>query len=207
MQLNAALFNYDYKDKQEQDRAVTFVGNIAGLTNVPESEINGAELDLQWQPVDGLLINLGLAYLDTEIKKWYAVSNDSSYDVPTLQPNEITFDASGLELAQAPELSYNALVSYQWNLSNNLVLEVAGDVNFQDDTTGGSQPTDATEDFTLVNARIALLSADAKWRVMVWGKNLTDKYYYPAAYTGGNGPFVRVNGMPRTYGVSLNYRL
>ena len=30
MQLNAAAFFYDYKDKQEQDASVTFVGNISG---------------------------------------------------------------------------------------------------------------------------------------------------------------------------------
>ena len=41
MQLNGAAFYYDYKDKQEQDAAVTFVGNISGLTNVPKSEIMG----------------------------------------------------------------------------------------------------------------------------------------------------------------------
>lgn len=205
MQLNAAVFNYDYEDKQEQDRAVTFVGNISGLTNVPESEINGAEIDLQWQATDGLYLSLGVAYLDSEIKEWLATSNDSSYDFANLQPNIVTFDASGLELAQAPELSYHALASYTWGLGNGMSMEVAADLSFQDDTTGGGQPTDATEDFTLIGARVALNGADDSWRLLLWSKNLADEDYYPAAYTGGNGPFIRSNGMPRTYGVSLNY--
>ncbi len=203
MQLNAAYFVYDYEDKQEQDPAVTFVGNISGLTNVPESEIKGAEIDLQWQATDGLYLSAGIAYLDTEIEEWEATSQTSSYDFANLQPIVETFDASGLELAQAPELSYHALASYTWGLGNGMHMEVAADVSFQDDTTGGSQPTDATEDFTLLGARIALSGADEQWRLMLWSKNLTDEDYYPAAYTGGNGPFVRVNGMPRTYGVSL----
>ena len=54
MQLNGAVFFYDYEDKQEQDRAATLVGNISGLTNVDESEIYGAELELTWQLADGL---------------------------------------------------------------------------------------------------------------------------------------------------------
>ncbi len=206
MQLNAAIFNYDYTDKQEQDLAVTFVGNISGLTNVPESEINGAELDVQWQPINGLMLNLGVAYLDTEIKEWEAVSADSSYDFDNLQPNIVTTDASGLELAQSPELSYNFMAAYQWAVSDGLTLEIAGDLSYQDDTTGGSQPQGATEDFTLLGARVALASASETWRVLLWAKNLADEDYYPAAYTGGNGPYVRAYGMPRTFGVSASYR-
>ncbi len=207
MQLNAAIFNYDYQDKQEQERAVTFVGNISGLTNVPESEINGSELDVQWQVNDGLYLSWGVAFLGTEIKEWDAVSNDSNYDFANLQPNIITFSAAGLELAQAPEVSYHFLASYSWKLSSDWTMEVAGDINFQDDTTGGAQPTDATKDFTLIGARIGVTSADEKWRILLWSKNLADEDYYPAAYTGGNGPYVRSNGMPRTYGVSLDYSL
>ncbi|MFK7734054.1 MAG: TonB-dependent receptor [Pseudomonadales bacterium] len=205
MQLNMAAFNYDYEDKQEQDLAVTFVGNISGLTNVPESEINGAEIDLQWQATDGLYLSVGVAYLDTEIKEWIATSPASSYNFATLQPDIVPFDASGLELAQAPELSYHVLASYSWGLANGMTMELAADVSFQDDTSGGSQITDATEDFTLIGARVALNGANDDWRLLLWSKNLADEDYYPAAYTGGNGPYVRSNGMPRTYGVSLNY--
>ena len=40
---------------------------------------------------------------------------------------------------------------------------------------------------------------------MAWVRNLTDEDYYPSAYTGGNGPYVRTYGMPRTYGVTFSY--
>ena len=84
-------------------------------------------------------------------------------------------------------------------------MEVAGDFSYQDSTTGGVAPEDATESFTIFNARISIGSADYKWRAQLWGRNLTDEYYYPAAYTGGNGPYVRANGMPLTYGISVSY--
>ncbi len=200
MQLNAATFFYDYEDKQEQDTAVTFVGNISGLTNVPESEITGAEIDLKWQPLTGLNVSLGVAWLDTEVTKWNAVDPDQSS-----WPVTVRRDVSGIELAQAPEWSYAGLVSYEWPLANGLVMEVAGDVSFTDDTSGGVSPENATEDYTLFNARLGVGSADGQWRALLWTRNLTDEDYYPAAYTGGNGPFVRSYGMPRTYGVTLNY--
>lgn len=202
MQLNAATFFYDYKDKQEQDIAVTFVGNISGLTNVPKSEILGAELDLQWLPIDGLMINAGVAWLDTEVTEWDAVDPDAS-----AWPVTVTRDVSGIELAQSPEWSYTALVSYEWPVGDALKMEVAGDVSFTDDTTGGAESQNATEDYTIFNARLGLGAQDGQWRALLWARNLTDEDYYPAAYTGGNGPFVRSYGMPRTYGVTLSYFL
>jgi len=200
MQLNGAAFYYDYKDKQEQDAAVTFVGNISGLTNVPKSEIKGAELDLSWVPAAGWHVNFGLAYLDTEVIEWEAVDRDASE-----WPVTVTHDVSGIELAMAPRWSAAGLVSYEWPVGSNLVMEVAGDFSYQDDTTGGAQPGDATESYAILNARIGIGSDDGKWRVLLWSRNLTDEYYYPAAYQGGNGPWVRSVGMPLTYGVTLFY--
>ncbi len=201
MQLNAAAFYYDYEDKQEQDFAVAFVGNISGLTNVPKSEIIGAEFDMQWAPTDALGIGLGVAWLDTEITEWMAVDPDASS-----WPNVVRRDVSGLELAQSPEWTVNGIVNYEWSIAGDRLLDAAVDFSFQDDTTGGVQPTDATESFTVVNARIGFGSTDGRWRVLAWGRNITDEYYYPAAYGGGNGPRIRVVGMPRTYGISLDYR-
>lgn len=200
MQLNVAAFWYDYEDKQEQDPAVAFVGNISGLTNVPESRINGAEVEMQWAPLDGLNINLGLAYLDTLIEKWDATDGDLS-----AWPTVVTFDASGLELPQSPEWSYNGMVNYQWSIGGDLYIEVGADFNYKDSTTGGSQPSDATDSYTIYNARIALGEEEGTWNVQLWGRNITDEYYYPSAFRGGNGPFVRSVGMPRTVGVTLEY--
>jgi len=200
MQLNLAAFMYDYKDKQEQDLAVAFVGNISGLTNVPESKINGFEMDMQWLPAEGFTVNLGVAYLDTNIEKWNAVDPDASS-----WPVVVRRDASGIDLAQSPEWTYNGLLKYEWSVAENMIMDVAADFAFQDATTGGVEPADATDDYAIVNGRIGLSADDAKWRVLLWGRNLTDEYYYPAAYQGGNGPYVRSVGMPRTYGVDVSY--
>lgn len=200
MQLNAAAFYYDYQDKQEQDAAVTFVGNISGLTNVPESEIYGAELDMQWLPTDGLQVNFGVAYLDTEIKKWMAVDRDASS-----WPETVRTDVSGLPLQQSPEWQYTALVQYEWPITDSLMMSVAGDLSFTDDIDGGIRPEESLEDYTIYNARVGIGGIDGRWRALLWARNLSDEDYYPAAYNGGNGPYVRVYGMPRTYGVTLSY--
>lgn len=201
LQLNMAAFWYDYEDKQEQDTAVTFVGNISGLTNVPESRINGAELDMQWLPSEGWSVNLGVAYLDTLVEEWQAVDRGQS-----VWPNTVYRDASGLELAQSPEWSYNGLVKYEWSPMAGYIMDLSADFSFQDSTTGGAAVEEATDDYSLLNVRAGIGSEDGSWRLLLWARNVTDEYYFPAAYRGGNGPYVRSAGMPRTVGMTLDYK-
>ena len=201
MQLNAAVFSYDYKDKQEQDRVITLVGAISGLTNVDESSIAGAEIDIQWLPTDGLRLAFGGAWLDTEIDQWQAVDAANS----AWLVNTATFDASGSELPQAPSLSYTALIGYDTNITENLILGMALDLSYTDKTTGGVAPERATEDYTVINARLSISDASEKWKTLLWVRNVADEDYYASAFLGGNGPYVRSMGMPRTVGVSLSY--
>jgi iron complex outermembrane receptor protein len=201
MQLNLSTFYYDYKNKQEQDLAVTFVGNISGLTNVPKSRIYGAEADLQWAPARGLLVNVGAAWLSTRVQEWMAVSNSSVW------PNVVRFDASGIELPQSPRWQLNGGFDYSLDIAANLKARFGLDGNYKGRTSGGAQGIqDATAAYAVYNARIGLGNAHDTWSVTLWSRNLFDKYYYPAAYQGGNGPWARSVGMPRTVGLSGEYK-
>ncbi len=68
VQLNAAAFYYDYKDKQIRGklRDNTF-GALDALINVPKSRIFGAEADITIKPVSGLTINGAITFLDSKI--------------------------------------------------------------------------------------------------------------------------------------------
>ena len=203
MQVNGAVFYYDYQDKQEQDAAVTLVGNISGLTNVDESEIYGAEIEVTWQPTAGLTLAFNGAWLESEVKEWQAVDRATSS-----WPGNINYyDASGQELAMTPDFSYTVFARYETAITNSLMLDVSADYNQTGETTGGPRPEDATEDYGVANARIGIGSNGGEWRVMAWVRNLTDEDYYPSAYGGGNGPYVRTWGMPRTYGVTFSYAI
>jgi len=201
LQLNVAAFHYNYKDKQEQDLAVTFVGNISGLTNVPKSRIDGAELDLQWAAARGLLFNVGAAWLNTRVLEWEAVSNTSVW------PNVVHFDASGTALAESPHWQLNGGFDYTRDLSDNLKLHLGFDANYKGPTQGGAgRVENATDSYTVANARIGIGNAGDTWNVMLWSRNAFNRYYFPAAYLGGNGPYVRSVGMPRTVGITAEYR-
>jgi len=42
------------------------------------------------------------------------------------------------------------------------------------------------------------------WDVTLWGRNITDEYYWHST-AGSNSTSTRINGMPRTYGMTLSY--
>ena len=200
MQLNVNGFYYDYKDKQEVGTAVSPVGNLFGFTNVEESEIYGAELELDWIPVAGLNIHFGVNWLETEVTEWNAVDTQLSR-----WPTVVTRDASGVELPQAPEWSYNGVINYRRPFLSDMYIEIGGDVSYTDSTSGGNiGVVTATEDYAIFNVRGGVGTADEKWKVQVWSRNVTDKFYFPSRLTA-NGPRVRMAGMPRTVGVTVSY--
>ncbi len=206
MQLNTSAFHYDYKDKQEGEFVYTFVGAIAGLGNVPESKVEGVEVDLQWVPLSGLSLNAGVAYLNTGIEEWVTPLPTGSLDPATgdVIGGEMK-DASGEALPQSPEWSYNLTARYEWSIGNDLMMEIGGDLNYTGDMPDPVRPQGSVDSRTLVNARVGLSDVEATWRLLLWSRNLTNEYYYNAAFGGINGGYARMVGMPRTYGISLEY--
>ena len=197
LQLNVAGFYYDYEDKQEPSVAVTPVGNISGLTNVPESESVGVEMEAHWLITTGLTLDLGIAWLNTEIKEYEAIDEFAS-----VFPTVVTFDASGSDLANSPNWQVNGTLGYEWPIADGLNMNIAGDISYKDDNDGAVQPP--ISDYFLVNARAGISATDGRWGVTVWGRNIFNEEYWHSSSTS-NCCYVRMNGMPATYGVSLDY--
>src|SRR3990167_1652134 len=47
---------------------------------------------------------------------------------------------------------------------------------------------------------------DDKWALTFWSRNLFDEYFFQSAYQGGNGPWIRSVGMPRTFGATFDVK-
>ena len=70
VQLNGALFHYDYVNKQLKGRTNVPVFNfLEALVNIPKSWIRGGEVQVTWLPVSGLRLSGGASYIDTRITK------------------------------------------------------------------------------------------------------------------------------------------
>ena len=196
LRLNATVFYTDYEDLQ-----VVRFGPVAGsafgafqTTNLGSADIYGAEVEFTWYITDSFSVAGNYAYLDTEV-------NDL-----ILETAGGTIDASGSDLRQAPENSYNVSLNYNqqtaigtidYNLAFSHADEQINDYIVQDTII---------DEYDVLDARIAWLSNEEQWEVALWAKNLTDEDYISHTYVIGPG-VIGVWAPPRTYGLTVNWNL
>jgi len=195
-QLNGSVYYYDYENKQLQGNVLTAFGVLSALRNVPESKVKGAELELKWMPVEGLYISGLASYTDTEVTR-YEDFNELG----------VITDFQGASFPYTPKYQLTLLANYQWALTDRLEAFVGVDASYSDDTFGAFQEDDerfAIASYTLWNARLGVEAQDGQWRAMLWTKNLTDEFYATNVVKGADN-ITRYSGVPRTFGISLDW--
>ncbi|MFW2830328.1 TonB-dependent receptor domain-containing protein [Sphingomonas sp. ID0503] len=71
LNINAAAFYYEYRDKQLRAKFVDPIfGPLDRLQNVPKSKIKGAEVEIAARPVNGLTLSAAATYLDARVKSY-----------------------------------------------------------------------------------------------------------------------------------------
>jgi outer membrane receptor protein involved in Fe transport len=58
--------------------------------------------------------------------------------------------------------------------------------------------------YALLDLRAGVEAEDGSWRVMVWGKNVTNKYYWQNVVTSYD-VVTRYAGQPATYGITFSH--
>lgn len=198
LQVNAAVFYYDYKDKQLRGRVdVPIFRFLEALINIPKSRVKGAELQIVAQPVTGLRLTGGGAYIDSKI-----TSNYSNFT----QFGQLA-NFKGEPFPYTPKWQLNGDVAYTFPLSDRLSGFIGGNLTYRSSTSGDFKPDPrvAVDGYTLLDLRAGLEHPDGKWRVTLWGRNVTNKYYWVTA-TRRSDTIVRFTGMPATYGVDVTVR-
>ena len=157
VQLNAAAFFYDYEDLQ----VFTQIAGAGGLpatvlTNAANAEISGFEAELALRPTENWDLRFGLALLDTDLIDFISFSGIDANGNPVFSDN------SGNELVYAPDLTYNALGRYRWDLSGGSSISVQVDLDYTDEFffDTANDPTQKGNDVTIVNARLSWQNAD-----------------------------------------------
>ena len=197
MQANAALFYYDYEDKQiSAFFADPIYKALARLQNVPTAEAYGLDAEVTYLISEELTAMGGLTLLHTEIGDFDTVD---SFGLPT--------NRQGDPFLYSPESVVSLALLYDRPVTSDLGLRASLSGRWQSESTAG-QPDDPLYDidsYGLLNGSIGIYSVDQNWELSVWGKNLTDEYYWQQITTNAN-VVMRFAGMPRTYGASLTYR-
>ena len=111
------------------------------------------------------------------------------------------------DLPQAPTVSVNFLGRYTWRMpGGSLSRQVDGFVYGDHYLYGAKNEANSEDRFGVLNASVSYATADGRWKVPAWCKNLTDSVYRIYLLDLGLAGFLEeIYGPPRWFGSSISY--
>lgn len=189
LSLNAAAFHYEYKNAQVNADVVGIP--VPVTTNAEKAVYDGLELDLWWRPTLGLDIKLGVGYLDGEYGEFSSSGVSQAGNVPV----------------NSPEFTVTSLIRYQQTVNDDIDAVFLLDAKWTDEKflESSNSLVSIQESYTLLGARVALLSEQDNWEIALWGKNLSNTEYltYVNDVGASFGFVLDIYGLPRTFGLTL----
>lgn len=225
MRLNVAAFFNDYQDVQG---SVTRQGAVRAentTTNIADVETYGFEVEWQWLLTDQLTLAANFSYLNAKFVDFCAdvdgAFTDGAPEPDQCAPAEeilvngnptgtfaVPTDNTDLDLQNAPPYSGSVVLDYDWqtalgDASAHIDLRYTDEYN-----TWGRSNDEAfyRDSVVLVNGSITIASSEELWRVIVYGRNLTDEDVISGAARAGTAPISQFYQPPREMGVEVNFR-
>jgi iron complex outermembrane recepter protein len=215
LQLNAAMFYYDYSDLQvsgievipqldengepipDPDNPDAFLIESVNTSNsnIDSSEMYGAEVEWVALLSESFQFDGALGLLRTEIDEG-VVDNGAVFGAsPTI--------VSGNEMRKAPGMSLNLGLQYDAD-----VPAIAGsitarlDFHYEEEQYHDviNRPQDLTDSFTKTDISVTYRTENARYFVQLFGRNLEDEDVRTTIFQSAAGPLVAF-APPRTYGV------
>jgi iron complex outermembrane receptor protein len=183
VRFNADIFYMDYTDLQVvQTNAVCLCNQT---DNAASAKIKGIEAELDFMPVESLMLSLSGSYVDAKYDDFIESSG---------------LDSSGNRLQRTPDTQISAGIDYRIGMVDFNV-----NYSWQSDMFWATDNIAKEPSYGLVDGRIAIGPEDRTWSVAVWAKNLTDELYRVNVIPFF-GDEVSQFGPPRTYGIDLTLR-
>jgi iron complex outermembrane receptor protein len=221
LQLNGALFYYNYKDLQIPlgVRGEGAQPDYTSIVNLPVVHSYGAELESVWQATPELQFLVNYAFLHATIADDFVAQNAVSGDYVNVKGNTVP---------QSPKNKISVNGNYTWRFQ-------PGSLNLSASYIWKDKMADAIFDnayfvapsYSQVDARLSWNDASDRYTVFLYGKNLQNKLGYDgvgATLIGTAAPGTAACGTtqagasyycdqnwgltpPRTYGIEIQYRL
>ncbi|WP_233503593.1 TonB-dependent receptor [Sphingomonas psychrotolerans] len=205
---NATLFHYDYRNVQ-----INVVGpnpgavggaTVSYLQNAARAHVNGAEIELEAAPVEGLRLTGAVGILDTKYDELQVVNGGA--------------DLSGARFVRAPKLTLNGSATYTIPLGQSGSVDLSADARYTSRQFYYITPQEVVNryfltqgGYTIANARISYTAANERYTLTAFVNNLLDTEYLNHALPAANAAQTITGDTvawadPRTYGVSFIVR-
>jgi len=201
MRLNLSAYFNKYQDIQlvltscPQFTPGNMVAPCSMTANAGDADVKGFEAETSIRPVDGLMIDASLSYIDFEYKRIAAAASG-----PT-----------GVRLTDvAPFMSkwkWAVGAQYEAGLPGGSSLTPRVDITYQSGMYAAARndPTSYVPAYTLVNGRLTWRNADRDLEISAEVTNIMDKYYLLTVFdqTLGQGSAMGQPGRPREWALTV----
>lgn len=189
--LNGALFHTKFENQQFFYSLATSGGIYRAITNIPETKVNGAELEAQLVPTSWLKFNAGVGYNKTKIERF-----DNGQFNGNRTPQVYGFTSTLGAEAQYGVGPGRVIGRVDWQHRGDVYWDLANEVR--------------TPPKNFVNVRVAYQQdiGPMNWQLAAFVRNLTDERT-PAAVGAnalGAGNSLRSANTPRVIGVEAQVR-
>lgn len=239
MRFNASAFVNEYDDVKAQLFAVACNDTTAGKTilecvtegsqttfeyyeNGGGIESVGAEVEIQWYPIEGLSLSGSLAYLDSTFSDDYAVGNAELRPLlglgnlegrQDINDNNSQFSFKDWRPAMSPEYTLGLAATYEHHLGGDAYLIPHLSINYSDDYYAFDTNIDEVkvDAHAMVNARMTYI-INENVQIDFFVQNLTDEevltrgVVHSQIVNGAPANSVQANwNNPRIWGASFKY--
>ena len=213
LRVNGAVFYNDYRDFQARvsgravDPTTGLPEPVLSVINAGKLSIKGAELEANWTPIDGLLLDTQIGYLDAKYKEFddalfTAFGGSRAFQTPAFSPKwTMRFGAQySFGLGSMGGITIGGQERYR---SRQALAVDNTFVNTDNEIQGLFQKS-----YWLADARIVWEDASKKFAVGLYGYNLTNKLYRTDAQEFSSVGNIRTVyfGAPRTFTVRATVR-
>ena len=202
LQINAALFYYDYADPQVEE----VKNQLLFLANAKSARVEGVQLEGQYVVTPELRTRFGAEYLDAQYLDFPGAPFYTQNPNPPYGATLSTINAGGKDLPYAPTFTFNVGLNYsttfrfgRFNFDSNYSYN--GGFAYTPDNVLRQGP------YGLLDASLTyFLPNNDRWSLRLWGRNITGtEYSFGDLEANGYLGFIYSPAPPAEYGATLTY--
>ena len=193
LSFQAAGFYYDFTDQQVSVMIPGSAATLQTLSNAGKTRVKGLEADVSATPIDRVFLQIKTGLLDAHYVRFQLdASNPATNFAGNRTASSPKFSLAGVARYTVPVFSGSLSVqtdfaytgAHFYSADNNRALSQDG--------------------YWLFNGHVKYETADARYSVTAWMKNIADKKYFTAGLSNSGFGFMEIfPGLPRTFGLTL----
>ena len=207
LRIDVAVFHYEWTGLQFN---ASIAPQVSVVSNAAAAVVNGLEASFTAKPLQGLTVMANATLLNSDYVDFSKFSFQAGFKPylvgdPRYNAAAGTFNASGNQLVNAPNLSVNLSGQKDFDFADGANLFLRAEYAFTSKTY--FDPTNlaiaSRPAFGLINVTVGYSPPHSHWQMALWVKNLADTMYING--TAGGAFITAPVGDPRTFGARLNY--